>query len=82
MPVVIDGSFECWPRSRKIFRPWSKISICYGKCMTSEQIKKMDDRELAENLTDTLRRLQNECRIKQGKEPYDYSQSIERKAGE
>jgi hypothetical protein len=32
----------------------------------------MGDRKLAEFLTDTLRRMQNDCRVKQGKKPYDY----------
>jgi len=72
VPVVIDGAFECWPRHKKIFSPGSKILICYGKAITAEKVKKMNDRELAENLTDTLRRMQNDCRVKQGKEPYCY----------
>jgi hypothetical protein len=32
----------------------------------------MDDKELAELLTKTLRRMQCDCRITQGKEPYSY----------
>lgn len=72
VPVVIDGAFECWPRHKKIFSPGARITICYGKCITAEQVKNMTDRELAENLTDTLRRMQNDCRVKQGKEPYNY----------
>jgi len=32
----------------------------------------MSDRELAELLTDTLRRMQTETRIKRGREPYNY----------
>jgi len=72
VPVVIDGAFECWPRHKKIFSPGSKILICYGKAITAEKVKEMNDRELAENLTDILCRMQNDCRIKQGKEPYCY----------
>ena len=71
VPVVIDGAFECWPRHKKIFSPGS-ISVCYGKVITAEQVKNIGDRKLAEVLTDTLRRMQNECRVKQGKKPYDY----------
>ncbi len=73
VPVVIDGAFECWPRHKKIFSPGGHIVICYGKRITAEQVKEMNDRELAENLTDTLRQMQNDCRLKHGKEPYDYS---------
>ncbi len=32
----------------------------------------MEDRKLEENLTDTLRKMQSDCRKKQGKEPYEY----------
>jgi len=72
VPVVIDGAFECWPRHKKFFLPGSRIVVCYGKCITAEQVKKMSDKELAENLTDTLREMQTKSRIKQGKEPYNY----------
>ena len=72
VPVMIDGAFECWPRHRKIFSPGSEIVICYGECITAEQVKEMSDRELAENLTNTLRRMQTQSRVKHGKEPYSY----------
>jgi len=71
VPVVVDGAFECWPRHKKIFTP-GVITICYGKAITAEQAKEMNDRELAENLTETLRQMQTETRIKQGKKPYNY----------
>ena len=74
MPAVIDGAFECWPRDKKLPSIGAQIVVQYGEYITAERIKEMDDRELAEKLTDTLRRMQNDCRIKQGKEPYDYSQ--------
>jgi len=72
VPVVIDGAFECWPRHKKIFSPGSRITICYGECVTANQVKNMSDKELAELLTDTLRQMQSDCRLKQGKKPYDY----------
>jgi len=72
VPVVIDGAFECWPRHKKIFSLGSEIVICYGKCITAEQVKEMNDKELAKNLTDILRQMQNDCRIKHGKEPLKY----------
>lgn len=73
VPVVIDGAFEAWPRHKKLFSPGGRIDICYGKCISAEQVKEMGDRKLAEVLTETLRKMQNECRAKQGKELYDYS---------
>jgi 1-acyl-sn-glycerol-3-phosphate acyltransferase len=72
VPVVIDGAFECWPRHKKIFSPGGLITICYGKCIPAERVKQLSDTELAENLTNVLRQMQNQCRLKQGKEPYDY----------
>ena len=71
VPVVIDGAFECWPRRKKMFSSGA-ISVCYGKPITAEQAKSMGDRKLAEVLTETLRRMQNECRVRQGKKPFDY----------
>jgi 1-acyl-sn-glycerol-3-phosphate acyltransferase len=72
VPVMIDGAFECWPRHKKIFSPGSKIVIRYGECIVAEQVKGMTDGQLAENLTMMLRQMQSECRLKQGKEPYNY----------
>jgi len=72
VPVVIDGAFEVWPRHKKLFSPGGHIAIHYGKCISAGEVKKMDDRELAKLLTDTLRQMQNDCRINQGKKPYDY----------
>jgi len=72
LPVVIDGAFECWPRHKKLFSPGAKVTVCYGEPIAAEQLDKMDDRQLARLLTDTLRRMQNDSRIKQGKDPYDY----------
>jgi 1-acyl-sn-glycerol-3-phosphate acyltransferase len=74
VPVVVDGAFECWPRHKRIFSSGAHIFVCYGKAITAERVKKMNDRELAELLTDTLRRMQNDCRVKHGKKPYSYSE--------
>ena len=72
VPVVIDGAFECWPRHKKVFSPGGEITVSYGECMTAEEVKGMDDNELAERLTNTLRQMQTKVRKKQGKEKYEY----------
>jgi 1-acyl-sn-glycerol-3-phosphate acyltransferase len=72
VPVVIDGAFECWPRTKKIFSPGGTIIVHYGKAITAEQAKNMGDEKLAELLTETLRQMQTKCRLDQGKKPYDY----------
>jgi 1-acyl-sn-glycerol-3-phosphate acyltransferase len=71
VPVMIDGTFECWPRHRKVFSPGSVV-VCYGKAITAERLKDMSDKELAELLTDTLRQMQTKSRVEQGKKPYNY----------
>ncbi|UCE99617.1 MAG: 1-acyl-sn-glycerol-3-phosphate acyltransferase [Planctomycetota bacterium] len=72
VPVVIDGAFEFWPRHKKIFSIGVTIVINYGKAITAEHLRKMSDKHLAKYLTDTLRQMQNNCRLKQGKEVYRY----------
>lgn len=71
VPVMIDGAFESWPRHKKIFSP-GPIEVCYGRAISAGEVANMSDEELAELVTVTLRRMQTESRIKQGKEPYHY----------
>ncbi len=71
VPAVIDGAFECWPRHKKIFSP-GRIVVCYGKAITNEKIKDMSDEQLAGLITDKLRQMQKDCRVKQGKKPLVY----------
>ena len=71
VPVLIDGAFECWPRHKKIFSP-GPITVRYGRAITTEKLKTISDRELAELLTDTLRRMQTNYRKNHGKKPYNY----------
>lgn len=72
VPIVIDGAFECWPRDKKIFSPGKQITISYGKAIKAEEVKRMGDKKLAQVLTDTLRQIQNDYRVKHGKEPIKY----------
>lgn len=71
VPVLIDGAFECWPKVKKMFSPGS-IAVCYGKAIPRQQVEKMDDKELADKLTDRVRQMQNACRMSRGKETYHY----------
>jgi 1-acyl-sn-glycerol-3-phosphate acyltransferase len=73
VPVLIDGAFECWPRHQKLFTTGSKITVSYGQPILAEQIKNMDDDDFAHLLTDTLRNIQSQIRIKAGKQPFDYA---------
>ncbi|UCD51264.1 MAG: 1-acyl-sn-glycerol-3-phosphate acyltransferase [Phycisphaerales bacterium] len=71
VPTLVDGAFECWPRQRKLFTP-GPIVVCFGKPLPPERIRQMSNEELADWLTRTLREMQRVCRLRQGKEPYDY----------
>ncbi len=73
VPAMVDGAFECWPRHRKLFSP-GPIVVWFGKPLAPDEIRKMTNEQLADWLTQTLRGMQRHCRLKQGKEPYDYSE--------
>jgi 1-acyl-sn-glycerol-3-phosphate acyltransferase len=72
IPVLIDGAFQCWPRHKRIFSPGT-VAVFLGRAIAPQKVQSMDDRKLAQTLTKTLRQMQNQHRIKQGKQPYSYS---------
>jgi 1-acyl-sn-glycerol-3-phosphate acyltransferase len=71
VPVLIDGAFECWPRTKKMFCP-GHISVVYGDLIPPEKIKEMGDEKFAKYLTQILRQMQNDMRAKMKKETYVY----------
>ncbi len=71
VPVLIDGAFECWPRHRRIFSP-GPVTVCFGEPIPPEQTRTMTNEQLADYLTHTLRQMQHDCRLKQGKTPFSY----------
>jgi 1-acyl-sn-glycerol-3-phosphate acyltransferase len=72
VPVLIDGAFECWPRHRKFFKIGSKVTVTYGLPISVEKITGMEDENFAAMLTSTLRQMQSETRLAEGKQPFDY----------
>ena len=72
IPSVIDGAYECWPKSQKLFSP-GKIYVNYGWPILPEKIAELGDRAFAKYLTKILREMQTELRLKVGKKPFDYS---------
>lgn len=72
VPVVIEGAYDCWPRTQNLFSPGGTVIVQYCKAITAEEAKEMGDKKLAEFLTDTLRKTQNTIRIQQGKAPFAY----------
>ncbi len=71
IPVVIDGAYECWPKGKCFFK-MGKIVIYYGKPISPEKIKELGDEKFVESLVTTMRQMQNELRLMQGKEIYKY----------
>lgn len=71
VPTLVEGAFECWPRHRKLFSPGA-ITVWFGKPVSPEQVRDMTNEQLANHLTQTLRRMQHTCRLRQGRQPYDY----------
>jgi len=72
VPVLIEGAYEVWPRHEKCFAPGARVVVSYGKAIAPEQVREMTDQELAARLTRQIRTMQNQCRIEQGKKPFDY----------
>jgi 1-acyl-sn-glycerol-3-phosphate acyltransferase len=76
VPMVIDGAFECWPRTRKWPRLTGRVGVLYGKPISPEHVKEAGDEAFAEELTSLLRQLQAELREKMGRKPLDYSTPV------
>ncbi len=74
IPVLVDGGFECWPRHRKLPSPGT-ITVWFGEILPADRVLTMTNEELADYLSRALRQMQHECRLQQGKKPYDYSES-------
>ncbi len=71
VPAVLEGAFECWPRTKKFPKP-GKVVVRFGEIITTAEIKRLGDREFAKFLTRRLRQMHNELRLKMGKQPFDY----------
>ncbi|MBN2064809.1 MAG: 1-acyl-sn-glycerol-3-phosphate acyltransferase [Sedimentisphaerales bacterium] len=71
VPVAVDGTWDAWPRQRKLPR-LRKIKIEYGQVITAAEVKAMDRDELLNKVTGEVRRLQNKLRVENGREPYAY----------
>jgi cytidylate kinase len=71
VPVLIDGGFDVWPRHRRLFEP-GVVTVVFGRPLSPAQIETMSNEALADHLTRTLRQMQHDTRLKQGRKPYDY----------
>jgi 1-acyl-sn-glycerol-3-phosphate acyltransferase len=76
VPAVIDGAFECWPRTKKLPKPLGKVTVMYGTPIAAEHVRQVGDEAFAAELTKILRQMQGELRQKIGKKPMDYSTPV------
>ncbi len=76
VPAVIDGAFECWPRTKKAPKLFGRVAVLYGKPIPAEHVKEVGDEVFAGELTRQLREMQAELRKKLGKDPYDYTTPV------
>jgi len=75
IPVVIDGAFEAWPRSRKSFR-LSTIRVMYGQPISAKQITAIGDKAASKIVYKRQKEMQNLLRRRYGRKPYEYDRYI------
>ena len=63
LPVVVDGAFKAWPRSKKLPRP-VKVSVIYGQIIPAEELEDLSDDEAAERIQREMSALLAELRGK------------------
>lgn len=60
IPAVVDGTFEAWPKGRKLPSHFP-VSVLYGPAL---KIEKLKGQEIVELIESTFRRMQAELRAK------------------
>ncbi|MCK4850105.1 MAG: 1-acyl-sn-glycerol-3-phosphate acyltransferase [Phycisphaerae bacterium] len=71
IPVVIDGAFEAWPRSRKLWR-FCTIRVMFGQPITAQQIADLGDKAAAQIIFQRQQEMQHRLRRRYGRKPYSY----------
>ncbi len=71
IPVVIDGTFEAWPRGRKICR-LSTIRVMYGQPINPLQITARGDKAASKLVYQGQQKMQHLLRLRYGRKPYSY----------
>ncbi|HUU58895.1 MAG TPA: lysophospholipid acyltransferase family protein [Phycisphaerae bacterium] len=63
VPVVIDGAFEAWPRSKRLPRPGS-IVVQYAPPIPQSEARKLDAAELMARIRGSLIAMQTDIRLR------------------
>jgi 1-acyl-sn-glycerol-3-phosphate acyltransferase len=71
VPTVVDGAFECWPRTSPLPLP-GQVTVVYGKPLAAKDIRGMDGAKLLAEIRNTMIALQADLRARRGKEPFTY----------
>jgi len=68
VPVLIDGAFECWPRTQRLPRP-GHIVVAYAPALRSDEVRAMPADQFIRRVHATLTDLQRQLRRRLGRPP-------------
>ena len=71
VPVLIEGAYEAWPRSQKLFRP-AQIYVEYGPAISCEEAKQYTPAEFIDRVRNQLIEMQTKLRKRLGKPTLEY----------
>jgi len=73
VPVVIDGAFECWPRTQMLPSPGpGAISVQYAKAISQEEARSMKPDAFMSAVRETLIQTQHDLRKRTGRSIFKY----------
>ena len=71
VPVVVDGAFEVWPRTRSL--PGAgHITVSFGRAIPQEAVRKFKSGPLVEHIRQIMIRMQTDVRQRTGKPKLEY----------
>lgn len=73
IPVVIDGAYECWPRTQILPSP-GHITVQYGQPIAPEIAKAVDGSELMRRIRAEMIEIQHHMRLRTGRRPFEYAE--------
>jgi 1-acyl-sn-glycerol-3-phosphate acyltransferase len=71
VPTVVDGAFECWPRTSLLPMP-GQVTVIFGQPLKAQDIRRLEGPRLLEQIRATMIQLQDDVRRRHGKEPLTY----------
>jgi len=71
VPVLIDGAFECWPRTQPLPTP-GQIVVVYGKPLHREKLRNAEARQFVGDVRRRIIDMQTETRRRLGRPPLKY----------